>query len=191
MAESRNGRVRMSDNPELFMNSSLILGSATFLAGTALGVLVANVPLASASHGGGDGVTVRYLEIVTGIGNPNAIFVSSGAGMCGQAGPERAQRRRRTMIEAASRMRERVRNAHATHSGCSVFGSTVGHESAGRGSALRSRPQKSISGTGSGSAGSKGGVWSRSSGCSGSAQASVAKATTRFRRRAFGARTPW
>ncbi len=46
------------------MKSSLILVSATFLAGTALGVVVANAPLASASLDG-NAVKVQYLEIVT------------------------------------------------------------------------------------------------------------------------------
>lgn len=46
------------------MKSSLIFASATFLAGTALGVFVANAPLASASLEG-KAMKVQYLEIVT------------------------------------------------------------------------------------------------------------------------------
>lgn len=47
------------------MKSRLIVGSGTFLAGAALGFLVGNVPLASASPGERDAMTVQYLEIVT------------------------------------------------------------------------------------------------------------------------------
>lgn len=46
------------------MKGSLIFVSAIFLAGTAFGVLVANAPLASASHEV-ETIKVQYLEIVT------------------------------------------------------------------------------------------------------------------------------
>lgn len=46
------------------MKRSLILASATFLGGIALGALVANVPPASASHEV-ETIKVQYLEIVT------------------------------------------------------------------------------------------------------------------------------
>ena len=46
------------------MKSSLILASATFVAGAALGVVAANAPMASASQGE-TAKKVQYLEIVT------------------------------------------------------------------------------------------------------------------------------
>jgi uncharacterized protein len=49
---------------EFFMKRSLILASATFSAGIALGVPIANAPLASSSPGG-QSMVVQYLEIVT------------------------------------------------------------------------------------------------------------------------------
>jgi uncharacterized protein len=47
------------------MKRSLMLGSATLLAGAALGLHVANVPLTSASPEEGEAMKVQYLEIVT------------------------------------------------------------------------------------------------------------------------------
>lgn len=46
------------------MKTSLIVSSVTFVAGTVLGVILANAPLASASLGG-TAMKVQYLEIVT------------------------------------------------------------------------------------------------------------------------------